>query len=111
MFNPSPVPAPVVDAKGRTFVDATTGQAMMQSPLETALRRMHVFYVRMLNELVAEHYGVQYKDPAEILDARERGTALRQQQRICEIEQTLYNQRNGAQQQTADPQSRVIMQA
>lgn len=110
MFNPSPIPVPVVDAKGRAQVDAATGQALMQSPLDAALRRMHVFYVRMLNELVAEHYGVHYTDPAEILDAQQRQAALRRHQRICEIERTLYNQRNGAQQRTADPQSRVIIQ-
>jgi hypothetical protein len=97
-FNPDAQPKPAVHSgssiNGAARVDPRTGQSLMTSALEESLARMHVFYVRMLSELIAEHYGLRvpggYVDPAEILDAPTRRAALDRARRVCEVERELY---------------------
>jgi len=94
-FNPSAAPQPALHPSGVMRTDpVATGEPLMLSPLHTALQRMHVFYVRILLELIAEHYGTPpYVDPAEIMDPARRVATLQRAQQICEIEHGLYKHR------------------
>jgi len=87
-----------------------------QSDLEVDLRRMHVFYVRLLTELIEAHMGVRFEDfmeasfvnstkqtdstmlttPVPLSPSERRQQASIQSRRLCEVEQQLYAQRLAA---------------
>jgi len=100
-FNPAAEERPAVHAhSGLPRMDAQ-GRPVFSSPLRDSLARMHVFYVRMLSELIAEHYGVEYRDPAEIADPQARKEALQRAKTLCEIEAALYKHKERMQTQQA----------
>ena len=103
---------PLRDEAGAVRKDPRTGETLQKpSPFQRALQRMHVFYLRMLLELVSEHYGVSYSDPAEMADPAQRHAALQRQRAVCEIEQSLYKQRDELRTQKAPSlESRVVVQ-